>query len=213
LARKTQNHPAADQRRGLLVGYARVSTTDQNPDSQIDALIKEGVEEKHIYLDRVSGKNTNRPAFKECRAFLRPGDTLVVLRLDRLGRRTVDVLNFLHELKDNGINFKSIKDNIDTSTAIGLAITTIISAIAEMERSLIVERTKEGIEAMKLRGMKSGRKSKLSSSQVDQLLLLSERMVPISEIMKTFKISRRTYYRYLDAGKKANEERKAKDAG
>ena len=198
--------PGAEEHTGLLVGYARVSTTDQNLDSQMDALLKEGVQQKHIYCDRMSGKTTNRPAFQECRAFLRPGDTLMVLRLDRLGRRTVDVLNFLQELKEEGINFKSIKDNIDTSTAIGMAITTIISAIAEMERQLIVERTREGIAAMKQRGTKSGRRAKIDKRQIDQLLLLTERMIPVREIMRTFGISRSSYYRYLDMGKKMQKD-------
>jgi DNA invertase Pin-like site-specific DNA recombinase len=148
----------------MKIGYARVSTTDQNPALQLAALKREGC--KKIFTDKASGASHKRPELDKCLKRLNAGDVLVVWKLDRLGRSLRDLITLLDDLKGQGIKFKSLTESIDTQTPTGRAMWQMVGVLAELERSLIQERTKAGREAAKRRGVKLGRKPKLSPQQV-----------------------------------------------
>jgi DNA invertase Pin-like site-specific DNA recombinase len=140
-------------------GYARVSTDDQSLSLQVDALIRFGVEPNDIFTDKISGAKEDRPGLTKCLSTLRPGDTLVVWRLDRLGRSMRHLVTLVEDLRQNKIGFKSINDGaIDTTSASGELIFNIFSALAQFERRLIQERTKAGLAAARARGKKGGRR-------------------------------------------------------
>ena len=126
----------------MLFGYARVSTKDQNLHMQFDALKKYGVEEKNIYSEKITGTKKDRPAFTEMLKYLREGDTVVVYKLDRIGRSTKHLVDLINDFQEKGINFVSINENIDTTTAMGKLVFTIFSGLAQFERDIISERTK-----------------------------------------------------------------------
>ena len=138
----------------MKYGYARVSTDDQNPALQIAALKKAKC--AHIFQDRLTGATTNRPALTKCLKTLRPGDTLIVWKLDRLGRSLRDLITMLDDLRDRGIAFHSLTEAIDTGTPTGRAMWQMIGILAELERSLIVERTRAGMKAARARGIRPG---------------------------------------------------------
>jgi DNA invertase Pin-like site-specific DNA recombinase len=149
----------------LKYGYARVSTDDQNTALQLAALKKAGC--KQVFQDEgLSGATTKRPALIRCLKALRPGDTLIVWKLDRLGRSLRDLITMLDELRTQGVKFRSLTEHIDTETAAGRAMWQMIGVMAEMERSLIAERTRAGVKAAKSRGVKFGRKPKLTPLQI-----------------------------------------------
>lgn len=135
---------------GMLIGYARVSTTDQNTELQTKALIR--AECELIFEDTASGKNAQRPGLKRAIRRLRRGDTLMVWKLDRLGRSVRDLIELVSALQAKGIHFRSLTDSIDTSTPAGRFFFHVMSALAEMERELIVERTRAGLDAARLQG-------------------------------------------------------------
>ena len=146
-------------------GYARVSTDDQNPALQLDALKKAGC--GHTFTDHGrTGANTKRPALQRCLKTLRAGDTLIVWKLDRLGRSVRDLLNILHDLKERGVEFQSLTEAIDTQTPFGHAMLHIVAMLAELERSIMLERTKAGIAIAKKNGVQFGAKPKLSHAQI-----------------------------------------------
>ena len=136
----------------MLIGYARVSTNEQNLDLQRDALLKAGVSQKDIYTDKVTGVKADRPGLTLAISHLRAGDTLVVWRLERLGRSLKHLIETVTTLKEQGISFKSLTEHIDTSTPGGKLIFHIFGALAEFERDLIRERTKAGLQAARARG-------------------------------------------------------------
>ncbi|ODT24510.1 MAG: transposon DNA-invertase, partial [Hyphomicrobium sp. SCN 65-11] len=149
----------------MLIGYARTSTADQSTDLQRDALTAAGVDKHNIYTDKASGKRDDRPGLEACLKALRDGDTLVVWKLDRLGRSLKHLVATVQDLVERGIGFRVLTGqgaNIDTATASGKLVFGIFAALAEFERELIVERTKAGLAAAKARGRKGGRKPKLS---------------------------------------------------
>lgn len=149
----------------MLLGYMRVSTADQSLDLQRDALVAVGVADRDIYLDKASGKQDDRPGLEACLKALRPGDTLLVWKLDRLGRSLRHLVATVQELAERQVAFKVLTGhgaNIDTSTASGKLVFGIFAALAEFERELISERTKAGLAAARARGRKGGRKPKLS---------------------------------------------------
>lgn len=153
----------------MLFGYMRVSTTDQSTDLQRDALIAAGVEIRNLYLDKASGKTDDRPGLKACLRALREGDTLIVWKLDRLGRSLRHLVATVQELIERGIGFRVLTGqgaNIDTATASGKLVFGIFAALAEFERELITERTRAGLAAAKARGRKGGRKPKLSPTTI-----------------------------------------------
>jgi len=186
----------------MLLGYARVSTDEQNLDLQRDALLKAGVAVKDIYTDKVTGVKAERPGLQAALSHLREGDTFIVWRLDRLGRSLKHLIETVTKLKEQGISFKSITENIDTSTATGNLVFQIFGALAEFERNLIKERTVAGLEAARARGRKGGRPRRNPASgrvALAKQLYRNSRM-SIPEILKTLNISKATLYRWLDIG-------------
>jgi DNA invertase Pin-like site-specific DNA recombinase len=187
----------------MLIGYARVSTNEQNLDLQRDALRTAGVAPKNIYTDTITGTKANRPGLDQALSHLREGDTLVVWRLDRLGRSLKHLIETVTALKQQKIAFKSLTENIDTSTAAGNLVFQIFGALAEFERNLIKERTMAGLEAARARGRKGGRPTLNTAAGTIAMAkkLYRDRTLSISEILQTLHISRATLYRYLNIGK------------
>lgn len=147
----------------MIIGYARVSTNDQNTALQRNALNGSGCE--LIFEDKISGKTSDRPGLKKVLRTLSKGDTLVVWKLDRLGRSMRHLVVLVEELRDRGINFRSVTDSIDTSTPMGRFFFHVMGALAEMERELIVERTRAGLAAARAEGRIGGRRPKLTNEQ------------------------------------------------
>ncbi len=190
----------------MYIGYVRVSKADgtQVLDLQTDALIEVGVDQNNIYRDRASGKKDDRPGLEACLRALRAGDTLVVWKLDRLGRNLKHLVNTIQNLSDRAIGFKVIAGqgaNIDTLTPSGRLIFGIFAALAEFERELIRERTIAGLKSARARGKKGGRKFHLTKGQV-RLVQASMKSsdTNVSELCRELGISRQTLYRYVDPG-------------
>jgi len=179
----------------MKIGYCRVSTEDQNPDLQLTALKRAGC--KRIFTDKATGAHTKRPDLNKCLAALSPGDVLIVWKLDRLGRSLRDLIALLDDLKGRGVAFRSLTESIDTTTPTGRAMWQMIGILAELERSLIQERTKAGRAAAVARGVKMGRKKKLTSQQVT----LAKKMIGQGEhpdtVAKSYNVSLRTLQRAL----------------
>ena len=185
---------------GRLVGYARVSTGDQDLSLQIDSLLGLGVSEDLIFTDKISGAKPARPGLEKCLAQLVPGDTLLVWRLDRLGRSMPHLVELIEELRNRGVGFRSVNDGvIDTTSASGELIFHIFSALAQFERRLIQERTRAGLAAARARGRTGGRPPiEIDVAKVLAAQKLQENStLSIDEICETLRISRSTYYRYL----------------
>src|SRR6266446_353508 len=185
----------------MLIGYARVSTNEQNLDLQRDALRKAGVRSKHIFTDKITGTKAERPGLTEALSHLREGDTLVVWRLDRLGRSLKHLIETITALNNRKIGFKSITENIDTTTSGGKLVFHIFGALAEFERDIIRERTNAGLQAARARGRNGGRpKAKTLDTPKKVALaqsLYDDKNNTIDEICKTLNISRATLYRYI----------------
>jgi len=186
----------------MLIGYVRVSTNEQNLDLQQDALHKAGVSAKNLYTDKITGTKEERPGLAQALSHLREGDTLIVWRLDRLGRSLKHLIETVTALKQQGIAFKSITENIDTSTATGQLVFHIFGALAEFERNLITERTMAGLDAARARGRKGGRpKLNTAAGKVAMAKkLYRDRTISIPEICKTLHISKATLYRWVNTG-------------
>jgi DNA invertase Pin-like site-specific DNA recombinase len=179
----------------MLIGYARVSTHDQTLGLQQDALHKAGCSK--IFTDTASGAKTERIGLDAALAYVRKGDTLVVWRLDRLGRSLPHLISTMTSLEERGIGFKSLTENIDTTTSGGKLIFHIFGALAEFERNLIRERTQAGLVAARARGKKGGRPHALTTKQLGIAQDLYEKRHPIAEICRTLKISKATLYRAI----------------
>jgi DNA invertase Pin-like site-specific DNA recombinase len=183
-----------------LIGYARVSTDDQDLSLQIDALTMQGIPKPAIFMDKLSGARTERPGLTKCLAMLQKGDTLVVWRLDRLGRSMRHLITLVEDLRTKGIGFRSINEGaIDTTCASGELIFNIFSALAQFERRLIQERTKAGLAAARARGRNGGR-PKVSAEETKVMLakkLHADKSIEIDDICKTLRLSRSTFYRYV----------------
>lgn len=183
----------------MNIGYARVSTNDQSLDLQVDALKEAGCE--LIFQESVSGKKKNRPELEKLISHLRKGDSIVVWKLDRLGRSIRDLIDLINTFESKGVGFRSLKDNIDTTTPTGKLIFHLFAALAEFERDVISERTKAGLAAARARGRKGGRPPGLSKKAEDIARLAEslykERKRTITEICDYLDISRPTLYRYL----------------
>lgn len=180
----------------LRFGYARVSTDDQTTALQADALKHAGC--SRVYADKASGKaSVARPQLEECLADLREGDTLVVWRLDRLGRSLPDLVRIVTELEQRGVAFESLTERIETSSASGKLTFHVFAALAEFERNLIRERTKAGLDAARVRGRVGGRKPKLDAKQIRQIkTLLRDRNTSVTELAKDYGVSRTTIYKH-----------------
>lgn len=183
---------------GRSIGYARVSTDNQNLSMQIEELKRAGCSQ--IFTDKISGAKNERPGLDKCLKSLCPGDVLYVWRLDRLGRSMVHLIGIVTELKERGIAFKSLRDGvIDTSTASGELIFNIFGALAQFERELIRERTQAGLSAARARGKKGGRRaiSPNNPKVVMAKKMHEDKTISIPEICSTLKISKATFYRYV----------------
>jgi DNA invertase Pin-like site-specific DNA recombinase len=179
----------------MLIGYARVSTHDQTLNLQRDALEKAGC--KKLFTDTASGAKVERKGLDAALAYVRKGDTLVVWRLDRLGRSLRDLIATMTKLEERGIGFKSLTENIDTTTSGGKLIFHIFGALAEFERNLIRERTTAGLMAARARGRRGGRPKALTARQLGIAQDLYDKRHPIAEICRTLKISKATLYRSI----------------
>jgi len=186
----------------MLVGYARISTITQNEDRQIEALTNAGCEK--IYLDKMSGKDTNRPQLKEMFTFIREGDTVLVTEFSRFSRSTKDLLDLVEKLQAKKVDFRSLKENVDTTTSSGKLVLTIFAALSEFERSIIRERAAEGIAIAKAKGKKLGRRE----IQVDDDKLISlynqwkDGEILQKKIMKDCRMSRTTLHKHITRLKK-----------
>ena len=184
----------------MIFGYARVSTHEQNLEMQIDVLKEYGVDE--IREEKISGSSKNRPVFEDLRKKLRNGDTVVVYKLDRLGRTVKQLIIQIDEFEQKGINFVSLHENIDTTTPTGRFIFTIFCALAEMERDLIVSRTRDGLIAARARGRVGGR-PKADEKKINMAIQMYDAGIPISDILKASSICKTTLYKYVRNKKSA----------
>jgi DNA invertase Pin-like site-specific DNA recombinase len=184
---------------GMKIGYARVSTQDQNLDLQERALRDAGAE--RIFSDRVSGTDPSRPGLKSALAALTSGDTLVVWRLDRLGRSLPHLISVVADLGSRNVGFQSLNDGLDTTSAQGRLVFHMMGALAEFERALISERTQAGVQAAKARGVRLGRRPTLNAGQIQHARTLVGSGESPSAVARTLGVGRSTLYRALrDAG-------------
>lgn len=184
----------------MFVGYARVSTRDQKPGLQLDALSQAGCEK--VFEETASGAQRDRPQLQAAMDYMRAGDTLVVWKLDRLARSMKQLIETVERLDAADIGFRSITEAIDTTTAGGKLIFHIFGALAEFERTIIRERTKAGLEAAKARGRVGGRPSKLTAEDLKMAkTLLAEGSMTVRDIAKRLNVSPATLYRHLPAAR------------
>ena len=181
----------------MLIGYARVSTQDQNIDLQTEALTKVGC--KKIYNDKISGSRAERPGLTKALEMLREGDTLVVWKLDRLGRSVKNLVDLVGELHQQGIQFKSLTDAIDTGTPSGRFFFHVMASLAEMERELTVERTRAGLEVARQLGRKGGRRRQMTESKIESAKKLLANGVPPRDVATNLGVSVPTLYRWIPA--------------
>jgi DNA invertase Pin-like site-specific DNA recombinase len=180
----------------MLVGYARVSTGEQNLDLQADALKQAGCDK--IFTDQMSGAKTDRPGLQEAFAFVRTGDTLIVWRLDRLGRSLKDLVQKVEDLQQRQVGFRSLHESIDTTSSVGKFQFHVFSALAEFERDLIRDRTMAGLRAARARGRLGGRPRRMTPDQVKMAAqLMRDPAIAVKEIIQTLGVSRSTLYRYV----------------
>jgi DNA invertase Pin-like site-specific DNA recombinase len=179
----------------MLIGYARVSKDEQNLDLQTDALTAAGVEK--TFTDKMSGAKADRKGLADALSHLRKGDVLVVWKLDRLGRGTLQLMMLLNELHERGIDFKSLTEGIDTTTSFGRFYFTMAAALAQLERDRLIERTRAGLVAAKTRGRTGGRKPKLTPDQVEMARGLLDGGKPPRDVAKAFGVGRSTLYRAI----------------
>jgi len=195
----------------MLIGYARVSKTDdsQTANIQLDALKKAGVKKKNIYEDKVTGAREERPALESCLNALTKDDVLIVSKLNQLGRSLKHLVVTIHDLTERGIGFKVISGqgtDIDTTTAKGKRVFGIFAALAEFERDLISERTKAGLAAARARGRLGGRKFQLTKAQVRLAqAAMKKKDTIVSELADELGVTRTTLYRYVSPTGKLRE--------
>jgi DNA invertase Pin-like site-specific DNA recombinase len=191
----------------MLIGYARVSTQEQNLELQINALQAAGC--KKIFTEKASGAQRDRPELKAALEYMRANedDTLVVWKLDRLARSLRQLIDTIEELEKKGIGFKSLTENIDTTTSGGRLVFHIFGALAEFERILIKERTMAGLKAAKAMGKKGGRPQALQAEDLrDAKALLKNKKITVKEVAKRLKVDPSTLYRYLPGGRSSVQE-------
>ncbi|MFT8358620.1 recombinase family protein [Bifidobacterium aquikefiri] len=180
----------------MMIGYARVSTVEQNEQLQTDALTKAGCE--RMFIDHASGAKAHRPELDRLLDVIRDGDTLVVWKLDRLGRSVQNLVDLMTLLQSRGVGFKSLTENMDTTTPGGVLIFNVFAAMAQFERDLIRERTNAGLQAARARGHKGGRPSKLTEKQRARISELYQgRTLTVQEIADQYHVSRKTIYSSL----------------
>ena len=181
----------------MLIGYARVSTQDQNLDLQIEALTKAGCQK--IFDDKMSGSRAERPGLAKALEMLREGDILVVWKLDRLGRSVKNLVDLVGELHKQGVQFNSLTDAIDTGTPSGRFFFHVMASLAEMERELTMERTRAGLEIARQLGRKGGRKRQMTDSKIESAKKLLAKGVPPRDVANNLGLSVPTLYRWVPA--------------
>ena len=186
----------------MLIGYIRVSTNDQNTDLQRIAL--QSADCELIFEDRISGKTSDRPGLKKALRCLQPGDTLVVWKLDRLGRSMRHLVMLTEELRERGVNFRSLTDSIDTSTPMGRFFFHVMGALAEMERELIIERTRAGLAAARDKGRIGGRRRKMTAETVERARRMLAQGATLLQVSLVMDVSVKTIYRYIPAPEQKN---------
>lgn len=187
----------------MLIGYARVSTQDQLPDLQVDALVKAGCEK--VYVEKLSGAQRDRPEFQTALKYLRSGDTLVVWKLDRLARSMKQLIETVESLGQQEIGFQSITESIDTTTPSGRLIFHIFASLAEFERSIVRERTLAGLASARARGRLGGRPKALSEADLNiARALMRDPSITVEQTAKRLNISPSTLYRYLPGGRSSH---------
>ncbi|MFE0654093.1 recombinase family protein [Streptomyces sp. NPDC059534] len=200
--KSTSVNGLSDRFRHMLIGYARVSTADQNPDHQIDALLRVGVDRGNIHIDTASGAKASRPKLDLVLQLLREGDTLKVTRLDRLSRSVLHLVTLGAELRERGIGLHIIEQGIDTSTMEGRAMFGMLSVLAELQRELIVANTNDGLASARARGRVGGRRPRLTADQAALAQrLYDEREKTVQQIADMFGVPRSTVYGHLDKTK------------
>lgn len=181
----------------MMFGYSRVSTLEQNLDSQLDALNRYGCNQ--IYQEKMTGSRFDRPQLQEMLKYLRKGDTVVVFKLDRISRSTKHLIELSEFFEEKGVQFVSIQDSINTSTAMGRFFFRTMASIAELERDIIRERTKAGLEAARARGRKGGRPKKEEKKVEMAVKMYGSKQYTIQEIVEATGVSKTTLYRNLEA--------------
>lgn len=188
----------------MLIGYARVSTQDQNLDLQRDALQRVGCEK--IFTDVSTGSKSSRPGLDEALSYLREGDTLVVWRLDRLGRSLKHLIDAVNGLSERNVSFRSLQENIDTTTSGGKLIFHVFGALAEFEREIIRERTQAGLSSARARGRVGGRPRVMDEKKLQMAIeLFKDPSRSIDDICEVLRVSRPTLYRYLQQNRQQVE--------
>ncbi|MBE6116619.1 MAG: winged helix-turn-helix transcriptional regulator [Erysipelotrichaceae bacterium] len=182
----------------MIIGYARVSTVTQNEDRQMEALKSYGCEK--IYLDKLSGKDTKRPELQKMLNYVREGDTVIVTEFSRFSRSTRDLLSLVEQLTEKNVDFKSIKESVDTTTSTGRLVLTIFAALAEFERAVILERQAEGIAIAKAKGKSLGRRQKVLDDEklIEMYNEWKENLIYQKKILKEFGISRTTLNKHIN---------------
>ena len=181
----------------MLIGYARVSTQDQNLELQHEALNKAGCQK--IFEDKISGARADRPGLVMALEMLREDDTLIVWKLDHLGRSVKQLVGLVSDLQKQGVQFKSLTDSIDTSTPSGRFFFHVMASLAEMERELTIERTRAGLETARKYGRKGGRRPKMTESKIESAKKLLASGIPPKDVAKNLGVSIPTLYRWLPA--------------
>jgi DNA invertase Pin-like site-specific DNA recombinase len=193
---------------GRTIGYARVSTAEQDLRLQLDALRQVGCRDEHIFCDTASGARTPRPGLEACLQVVTSGDTLVVWRLDRLGRSMAHLVTLIEELRHRQVGFRSLCDGaIDTTTASGELVFTLFSALAQFERRLIQERTRAGLAAARARGKQGGRKPIQADDPRVRMAytLYADQNLSVPDICRTLRISQATFYRYVALARQVSD--------
>jgi DNA invertase Pin-like site-specific DNA recombinase/predicted ester cyclase len=189
----------------MLVGYARVSTLDQNPQLQLDALKQAGCE--RIFAEKASGAQRDRPELKAALDYIRPGDTLVVWKLDRLARSLPQLIATVAELEERGIGLRSLTEQIDTTTAGGRLVFHVFGALAEFERAVIRERTSAGLAAAKARGKKGGRPTTMKPKDIAAAkAMLANPDLTVEDVAKRLNVSLATLYRHIPGGRSSVQD-------
>lgn len=190
----------------MIFGYARVSTEEQNLNRQLDQLKEAGAEK--IYKEKITGTKKDRPELKKLLDYAREGDTIIITDLTRISRSTKDLISLVEELGARGINIKSLKESwLDTTTAQGKLMFTIMAGLSQFERDLISERTKEGLKSARARGKQGGR-PRVDKRNIERALMLYDLgNVSIADICSMCKISKNTLYNYIRARKQAQENK------
>ncbi|GAN59778.1 resolvase [Acetobacter orientalis] len=184
----------------MLIGYMRVSSVDdrQSVDLQRDALIAAGVDERHLFSDKASGARDDRPGLKACLEYLKHGDTLIVWKLDRLGRSLANLLTIITDLKDRGVAFRSLTEQMDTSTPHGELLFSFFGALAQYERALTRERVMAGLAAARRRGRHGGRPPSIDAETIEQITDALNAGASKASVCRSFKVPRSTLIGTLD---------------